>query len=103
MFLSIYVGIGLISLPVDFIMEYLDRPKKLTKQDLERMTPKLISNTLELIRNGEELKKRYTSEVKNKKRSLKTMAEIDKYEDAVYALEYVILLDKMPKKGNKTN
>ena len=89
-FLAIYGGIGLISLPVDFILEYKDRPRKLTKPDLEKITPKLLTTSQELIRSGEELKRRYTNEVKKKKRSFATMGEIDQYEEAVNALEYVI-------------
>ena len=87
--MAAYGGIGLISLPVDFIIEYMDRPRKLTPKELEKLENRLLSSTMELIRTGEELKKKYAAEAKENARKSKTKDEIEKYEESVNILEHV--------------
>lgn len=77
------------ALPIDFITEYIDRPKKLTQKELEKIGPKLLNNATELIRKGEELKKKYAGEMDLKVRNRKTFDEIEKYEESLHIFEHV--------------
>ncbi len=77
------------ALPIDFILEYINRPKKLTQKEVEKIGPKLLANATELVRSGEELKKKYAAEMKQRSRDRKTLAEIDKYEESLEILEHV--------------
>ena len=88
-FLALYGGIGFITLPTDFIIDYIDRPRKLTKRDLDKIAPKLLDNTTKLLRESEELKVKYAGEIKGKNRSIKTLTKINDLEDKIGALEYV--------------
>eukprot|EP00826_Nyctotherus_ovalis_P027699 TRINITY_DN2167_c0_g1_i12.p1 TRINITY_DN2167_c0_g1~~TRINITY_DN2167_c0_g1_i12.p1 ORF type:complete len:184 (-),score=42.64 TRINITY_DN2167_c0_g1_i12:620-1171(-) len=88
-FLALYAGIGLIILPTDFMIDYIDRPRKLTNADLQKITPKLLGYTTKLLRDGEELKKKYAAETKFKTRNVKTVNKISELENSVNALEAV--------------
>ena len=90
-FLAVYVGIGFIALPMDFIIDYLDRPKKLTPADLSKITPKLLNLTTKMIRDGEELKRKYATEKKFNKVNIEMVNQISEFESAVNALEEVIV------------
>jgi len=89
--LAVYVGIGFIALPMDFIIDYLDRPKKLTPADLSKITPKLLNLTTKMIRDGEELKRKYATEKKFNKVNIEMVNQISEFESAVNALEEVIV------------
>jgi len=90
-FLAFYVGMGFIALPMDFIIAYLDRPKKLTSADLSKITPKLLNLTTKMIRDGEELKRKYAAERKFNKVDIKMINQISEFESAVNAMEEVIV------------
>lgn len=90
-FLALYAGIGLVVLPTDFIIDYIDRPRKLTNADLQKITPKLLGYTTKLLRDGEELRKKYAAETKFKTRNVKTVNKISELENSVNALEAVLV------------
>jgi LMBR1 domain-containing protein 1 len=52
-----YGGIGLAALPLDFIYAFCNKPRKLTKIEMEKEKQTLCAEASELRRMGEEVKK----------------------------------------------
>lgn len=56
-FFTMFVGVGLIALPLDFINEYRTRPKPLSKEEYLEKKEEVGNWSMEIISQGEELKK----------------------------------------------
>lgn len=69
--------------------------------DLEK--PRLLNISLDLIEKGEALKKKYYQEMKTKKRSAKTMREIDEFEEKVQDYIYVFFIFSYISKRKQKN
>ncbi len=70
-------------------MEFVRRPRRLTVAELEKIKPKLLNANIDLIRQGEELKKKYRAEVESNKRTAKTLTLIEQFEESVQNFEGV--------------
>ncbi len=89
---SLFGGIGIPALPLDFIYDFCTRPKKISRADVEKMKEKIARNALELKELGREVKALENSGALKKSFLSKDKRE---YNDKMMKLKVgVLMLDK---------
>jgi hypothetical protein len=55
-----FVGVGLTALPLDLIIDFFKRPKKLNESEAENKKNSLLAKTMALMKIAEDIKKKNT-------------------------------------------